>query len=483
MNLKKLALTLLIVISYNTYAQKCSCEDNFNWLKKNFEENDAGFQYVIDQKGLIEYQNHSALFAKKVKKINDLKECRTILLDWLHFFRPAHLSLEINQDYVNKTASQTKTEPAKNWEKLQITEEELKSRTSKNTQPTFEGIWSSPPYTIGVAKVNDEFIGYVLDVKGTKWSQYQVKFKMKQNLDKTYSAVYFMGDFSSQKFSNVQLIGSNFLKIGFISLKRVFPNNFKEDSDISNYLESLTAQRPFIKEISNKSVLLRIPSFNYSNKKVVDSILLANNKLILSKENLIIDLRNNGGGSDATFQKIIPYLYTNPIRTVGVEFLSTVQNNKRMQGFMADSDWSAEEKDWAKKGLEKLNANMGKFVNLNEKAVDEHRLDSIYVYPKNVAIIINENNGSTTEQFLLTAKQSKKVKLFGTTTEGVLDISNMHFIDFPCKDLKLGYSLSKSLRIPGMQIDGKGIQPDYYIDKSIPDQEWLKFTENILNVN
>lgn len=152
-----------------------------------------------------------------------------------------------------------------------------------------------------------------------------------------------------------------------------------------------------------------------------------------------------------------------------------------MTDFMQDPDWSDKEKEWAKKGLEKLNANIGKFVNLEDNSVGESKLDSIYNNPKNVAIIINEKNASTAEEFLLIAKQSKKVKLFGTTTEGVLDISNMYSIDSPCKDLKLGYSLTKSLRIPDMQIDGKGIQPDYYIDKTIPDYDWIKFTENILN--
>lgn len=480
MNFKKVLLFVLIVVSYNSYAQKCSCEDNFYWLKKTFEVNDAGFQYVIDKKGVVEYKNHNDFFIKKVKKIKDLDECRKVLSDWLLFFRPNHLSLSVNQESIKKIDTKTNPKAEQDWEKVEIKEDELKNYLSKVVEPSFEGIWVSGAYTIGVIKKNEEYIGYVLDSKGTNWKQYQVKFKIKENLDKTYNVVYYMGDYSVQKFNDVKLIGSNFLKIGFVSLKRTFPNNFIDNSLINDYVESVTTQKPYLKEISNQTIVLRIPTFNYSHKKSIDSILSANKKLILSKENLIIDLRNNGGGSDASFQQIIPYLYTNPIRTIGVEYLSTVQNNKRMTDFMADPDWSDKEKEWARKGLEILNANIGKFVNLEESAVGENKLDSIYNNPKNVAIIINKNNASTAEQFLLTAKQSKKVKLFGTTTEGVLDISNMYFIDSPCKNFKLGYSLSKSLRIPDMEIDGKGIQPDYYIDKTIPDYDWIKFTENIL---
>ena len=108
-------------------------------------------------------------------------------------------------------------------------------------------------------------------------------------------------------------------------------------------------------------------------------------------------------------------------------------------------------------------------------------MDTVYAYPENVGIIMHEYNGSTAEQFLLAAKQSKKVKLFGTTSYGILDISNMHFIQSPCGNLELGYSLSKSLRIPDMIIDGQGIKPDYYITKDIHTSRWIDFVYDILN--
>ena len=64
---------------------------------------------------------------------------------------------------------------------------------------------------------------------------------------------------------------------------------------------------------------------------------------------------------------------------------------------------------------------------------------------------------------------------------GVLDISNMYFVTSPCEDMELGYSLSRSMRIPEMTIDDKGIQPDYYIDKSIPKYKWLDIVRNSLS--
>lgn len=109
-------------------------------------------------------------------------------------------------------------------------------------------------------------------------------------------------------------------------------------------------------------------------------------------------------------------------------------------------------------------------------------MDKVLPNPQNVAVIINDKNGSTAEEFILLAKQSKKVKLFGKTTMGVLDISNMYFVDSPDKQFHLGYCLSKSLRIPDMKIDNIGLQPDYFIDKSIPDEEWLDFVKTTIEL-
>ena len=56
----------------------------------------------------------------------------------------------------------------------------------------------------------------------------------------------------------------------------------------------------------------------------------------------------------------------------------------------------------------------------------------------------------------------------------------MNAVKSPDGNFELGYCRSKSYRIPDMAIDGKGIQPDYYIDKSIPNAKWVDFVQNIL---
>jgi hypothetical protein len=461
---------ILLAPVYSSAQTQCNCEENFNWVKKTFEENDAGFAYALEQKSREAYSVHNDTILKKIRKATTKSECADILHEWLLFFRKSHFSIfPVNDELAENN-------PNIPWQTIPITEEQLKKRLINNTSSTFEGIWKTGAYTIGIIKKDDSCKGMILTSSNKSWKPDQVKLI----INKDSSGVFYMGNFSPQKFDKAELIGKNTLKLDNLYLDRVYPE-FHDNDTIELYAKEMSTGVPFIQKLSDKTILFRIPSFDDPQKQFIDSLIIENDKLLKTTENLIIDIRNNGGGSDISYEKIIPFLYTNPIRIAGMEFLSTPLNNKRMEGYLSIPDLSENDRKEINDILETLRNNQGKFVNLNNgENVSVQKLETVSLYPKNIAILINQNNGSTAEQFLLAARQSKKVKLFGTTTAGVLDISNMYFAESPDKQFRLGYCLSKSLRIPDMAIDGKGIMPDYHIDKSIPDEQWLYFVMNIL---
>jgi len=95
---------------------------------------------------------------------------------------------------------------------------------------------------------------------------------------------------------------------------------------------------------------------------------------------------------------------------------------------------------------------------------DTVKLDTVYKNPRQVGIIINEGNGSSAEQFLLAAKTSKKVRLFGDqNTRGVLDYSNSIPIDLPSGKYYMRYPMTRSRRLPQNPIDNIGIAPDVIV--------------------
>lgn len=384
------------------------------------------------------------------------------------FFRKAHL-------YATAIGEKQVSTAAHGWPELAMTEAQVKQQASLQNLAGFEGIWTTGNYKLGVVKYKDGFKGIVLETTSTVWKTNQVKFE----IAKDGSGIYFMGDRSAVNFPRATLTGNKTLQLGTIFLNRLYPA-LQDDDTMALYVKTMQAAMPFIQQLSSTALLFRIPSFDDRQKPFIDSLLLANKTLIEKTPQLIIDIRNNGGGSDISYEKLLPYLYTNPISTIGMEFLSTPLNNTRMENYLKIPGLSAQDKKEINEALQLLRDNMGKFVNFSGQAVSTLKLDSVLLNPANIAIIINENNGSTAEQFLLAAKQSKKVKLFGTTTMGVLDISNMHFVESPSGDIRLGYCLSRSLRLPAMPIDDIGIQPDYFIQADLPPQKWLGYVQTIL---
>lgn len=479
--MKEILIIIILISPLITLAQRCDCKDNFEWVKQTFEKNDAGFDYAIAQKGEEAYKQHNQIFNKAVKRISTPDQCYQTIYEWLTFFRTGHIGIQAITEEQEQQGNRVDTNKIinryTNWEKLDMKVTEFKQYLSSNKVQGYEGIWRHGVYEIGIKKIGDEYIGFIIEADGIYWTEGQIKLKIYND----NSSVYYMRDHSPKDFDSIAFLGNNFLEMGFISLKREFPISDKDES-IERYFKAIDAKDPYLDKIEENTLLLRIPRFWHSEKAKIDSIIDKNRKLILQTPNLIIDLRDNGGGSDESFEELIPIIYTNPIRQIGVKMLSTQLNNQRMLDIIEDETYALTEEDKASviELYDKLSSQIGEFVMLGDNSVEVITLDTVYEYPKNIAILINENNASTTEQFLLAAKQSKKVKLFGRTTAGILDISNMYFVQSPCQEFELGYSLSKSMRIPEMTIDGRGIQPDYYIDEGISKYGWIDHIMKIL---
>lgn len=481
--MKNLAITFLVLLSVTkTSAQDCNCQSNFEWVKSTFENNDAGFEYALQKKGQQAYEDHNKRILEKVKSVHTMSECEPILYEWLMFFRSGHLDIEYTYPaQTNKLSTTPSSFP--NWEKLKVDMKKFEKELNKKKEADYEGIWVTTVYKIGIKKVNSEYIGFIIESEADTWTKDQVKLRFHFS-NKNAKATFYMRDHSAVESDVVELIGKNYLQIGNTLLNRVYPA-YETEKHIVDYFKMLDSNKPYIDQLNEKTLYFRIPTFDNLAKKDIDSVITLNKEKILNTENLIIDIRDGTGGSDRSYYEIIPFLYTNPIRTVGMEMYSTQLNSQRMLDYSTNPEYgfNEEEIQWAKQAYEKLNNNLGKFVNIGDKEDNVYitEQDTIHPYPKNVGIIINHRNGSTDEQFLLAAKQSKKVKLFGTTTRGVLDISNMHYVDSPCQEFKLWYSLSRSNRIPDFTIDDKGIQPDFYLDRTIPDYEWVNYVTQILN--
>ena len=244
---------------------------------------------------------------------------------------------------------------------------------------------------------------------------------------------------------------------------KLLNQRFAKTKSISTSTEKLEQHTNF-KILDDKTVLLRLSSFLWNEKKNIDSLLKAYRDQLKKLPNWIIDLRGNDGGTDYAFGGLIPYIYTSPIKIKPDEFLSSKENIKILTENLKDNELSQDGKDFITNLIKLMNQSPNKFVNPSGKDSFEIKLDTVYQYPTKVAILIDRNTASSAESFLLNAMQSAKVKVYGENSAGMLDYNNTQYFDIPCKDFNLVIPIGRSKRLPENPIDNIGLKPDIRID-------------------
>lgn len=469
-------------------AQSCPCPTTFNWMVQTFEENDAGFQLVVDRKGAVEYAKRTEELRSRAEQSNDVMACTEVMNEWLQWFRRGHIGIgltEQGQAAMRPTPGSSAQPTAMPEARLvKITEADLMKRYHKagNARHPLEGVWTMGAYRVGIVrqpKDASRFDAVILSSKNKNWQPGMVKAEVQLQADGRYTGTFYMGDHSRRDVEATMLGTSG----GLLEMNGIWQRQ-EPVAQLTQmemiHLRVLDAEAPFLMLLSERTVYLRIPSFAFEQKALIDSVLAANDALIRKTENFIIDIRNGTGGSDASYSGLIPYLYSGPIRSVGVKLRATELN---ADGYEYYADMLGRDSENGKHCAEvasRMRAATGSWLEMDAQpwSVDSSR--TVLPFPQRVGIVCNERNGSTDEQFLLEARTSYKVKLFGRPTYGTLDVSNMRRIASPDGCFELAYTMSMSHRLPHMPVDVMGIQPDHYLDEGIPALQWVGHVQSVM---
>jgi len=475
------------LLAIAAHAQPCNCPATFDWMVTTFEQNDAGFQLVLDRKGQAAYAEHTQVLRARADSASGLVACTQVLDGWLRWFRKGHIGISPTEQAqqaeqgADKPAA-TKTHPAGRTVKL--TEAELVRRLERagHARHPLEGVWTMGAYRVGIVrqpKDSTRFDAVILASENANWKPGMVKVELQQQAVGRYAGTFYMGDHSPEPVEAL-LMGTTggLLKMRNIWVRQVPAAALSRAEQVQ--LRAMDAERPFLERLNERTVYLCIPSFAFEQKRSIDSVLAANDALIRSTENLIIDIRNGTGGSDASYGGLIPYLYTGPMRTVGVKLRATELNAAGYAEYADMFGRDSENGRWCMDVATRMRAALGSWLELDEQPWSVDSSHTAQPFPQRVGILCNEGNGSTDEQFLLEARTSAKVKLFGRPTFGALDVSNMRRVNSPDGCYQLGYTMSLSHRLPHMPVDVMGIQPDHYLDEGIPEMEWIGYVQRVL---
>lgn len=232
-------------------------------------------------------------------------------------------------------------------------------------------------------------------------------------------------------------------------------------------------RKPTLEVLDAQAVLLTIPSAALPQQKVVDSLLAANQVLLTRTPHLLIDVRGNGGGSTTVFLALLRLLYTQPMVLDGIEIRNSPHNLAMYRDLLTKPGMPAEIRKKLRWVIARMKASPNGFVRAQPGrtiTLGKHRVQA---NPQRVSILIDHRCASATEEFLLAARQSNKVTLFGQPTAGVLDYADIYLEPLPSRFFSVAVPTSRSLRLPDRPFDADGIKPD--ITVPIWQFDWVHF--------
>jgi len=465
--MKKTIIFLLISLCSLTFAQdkmdsSVALEKLINYTEKNY----PGFDEKSKDKILYDHFKNSLL--EKSKKITDQKETLDLLKEYLSFFRDRHIFFldDSNSLKLNKIVK---------IENLKVTKKTLgRISTSKDS---LEGIWKNEEFKIGIQKVKDSlYKGFVITSANKAWKANDVLFTLstKKRLKLFSSDLTYFDD--TYEVKNAEILR-------FVKTRRFFfkDNNNQLNGEILNQkVNELFGLS--VKKMSPRTTLVKLQNFDYPFVEKIEKLINDNKILIENSENLIIDLRDNGGGTTNSMTPILPYIMAGKVRNMNVEYFVSdfyISNQERYVRNLPDTDKYKEEKKNILDNLIFYKKNLGKYVlRPNTRSVETENYEANELSPKQVVVLVNKKVASSAEVLTLLAKQSKKVKILGTPTSGVLDYANAMISNYEYDGHSLILPTYRSLRLPDFPIDNIGVQPDIYLDGTVND--WEEFAMDYL---
>lgn len=223
---------------------------------------------------------------------------------------------------------------------------------------------------------------------------------------------------------------------------------------------------PRFEVLGKDTVLFVIPTFNDRYAAAMKKLVAARRAELVSHKNWIIDVRDNGGGSDNTYAPLMGFLLDGDLRGFRTEYLVTPANLKAQEELCAGTSDPAHCKQEMAPVLAKMRtAAQGSFVREEDGRVSYDKVKLEAKRPARVAVLTDRGCGSSCEQFVLEARTSYRVKVVGRPTHGSLDVSNLRPHLLPSGRAQLYYATTRTTRLPDMRIDAIGVAPDILLPK------------------
>lgn len=453
----------LSLVAGTLTGQECNCPSELSFAIQYFEQNNPAFQTLkSDPRPLRKYRAGVRKLKKEVKSEKDYDRCIIYLERYVTLLKDHHSGIGFNikrRDLSTEAliAEFRSSKEYRQFEKIPVDTGYLFAFLGQKDIADIQGIYSDGRGTIfGIMEKEPPHHYQAVVLRPTKLLDLgHILMELVRRPDSSFDITY-----------NVGLLGFNF--------QRIFKNVVIENGQMpgfgfsKNVVPGPKGKSYAFRSLNDSSNYLRLGSFDGRLKHELDSFYRTIDEAIRCKPFLVIDLRNNGGGSEASYYNLLPYAYTNPLRIDSAIIWVSPENIKRyeeMGGGESESDLIGRMKA----------AKPYTFIPLSEETMHSWTLDSGTVMPRKIALLFDRGTASSAEGMILYYMQSSKVITVGENSGGYLGYGNVMTAQTPCGKFTLQSTTTKYFE--KSKYEFTGIEPMFRLEK---DRDWVLFADKLL---
>lgn len=268
----------------------------------------------------------------KAKAVMYPDSCMAYMKQYLKLFKDNHLRISYNYDYwIPIWKDAPSNQPPEQYNVSVPAGLEL-----LNDRNSIEGLWTGYKGALAVFSSGDgKYAGVWLNGRDTS-KPVDVSYEFTFAGDTLYASIL-NHSFPNKQPASLELDGQ-LLEIH--NGREVFVRPSGSEKADKAFLASYTYRYPDPRSLNTQNVhssideetfFIRIPDFDPEEKEDIESALDRHWDEIMSRPNLIVDLRMNGGGQDDVWDKLFSLIYTGPFYTKFVQWYATQGNIGAME--------------------------------------------------------------------------------------------------------------------------------------------------------
>lgn len=458
-------------------AQTCSCEDEYRFVKEHMEKNHGGFNKKIKSPADPDYKKFTASLEAAIKKEKDSRYCIAYLKKYILYLQDHHSNITAGRGLVTDEndpaalAAFLQSPAYLQTEVIMTDTGSLLASWRKQPPEGMEGVYMTADsvYTVALLRhpsPRHDYAAIILASRTKLWTPGQVKFELKKINDSLYECFTAYRNHSIN-YDQLRIRNGKPELNGWIRTlpgEKQVPATASKETISFRVLDSLTT-------------LLSIRSFNAGLTRQLDSVYRSVMPVIKKYPRLIIDVRDNGGGSDQSYKTLMPLVYTGPFESDVMEYYVTPANMKAYAAY----DSALLRKDPKSRQPFKIPLTLmaqsepysfARFGNGKPATVRYSKNEG---YPAKIAVVYNRGCASSCESFLFEILNSSKTIRVGENSGGYTGYGNVMTISTPC-----GNTLAWTTTVYSQQwkYEFVGIPPQYPVPET--ETDWIRYAQKIL---